>query len=148
MGYWDDYKREEREETVKITGKARCVITDVEESTSKKTGNPMIVITVRPSGTRATVKTWLVKNEYFNRNATQFFDAFPEIRDGDFNFLAWVGCEGAAMFDLDEQGYMKVKYFIDAVKAADLPPFEGDKPQKQTITSLDDSDDSDELPFM
>jgi hypothetical protein len=43
---------------------------------------------------------------------------------------------------------MKVKYFIDAVKASDLPAFEGEKPERQTITSLDDSEEDDDLPFV
>lgn len=146
MGTWDSYHREEREEQEKVTGKLRCVITGAEEKTSKA-GKPMIEITVRPSGCRFTVKTYLVQGEYFNRNATQFFDAFPEIGDANFMFAEWIGCEGAAMFDLDDRGYMRVKYFIDAVRAADLPAFEGEKPEKQTITTLDDSEDDDELPF-
>lgn len=146
LSNWDSYQREEREEQKTVTGKLRCVITGAEEKTSKA-GKPMIEITVRPSGCRFTVKTYLVQGEYFNRMATQFFDAFPEILDGDFNFLAWVGCEGAAMFDLDDRGYMRVKYFIDAVRAGDLPAFEGEKPEKQTITSIDDTEDDDEMPF-
>ena len=149
MSAWDDYKREEREPESKITGKQRCVITAVEEKTSKASGLPMIEITVRPSGCRFTVKSWLVHNDNFNRNATQFFDAFPEIGDGNFDFLTWVGCEGAAMFAEDENGYLKVKYWLDAVRAESLPPFEGDKPEKQTVTTLteDDGDDTDGLPF-
>lgn len=144
--YWSDYKREEREETVKVTGKLRVVITDVEETTSKKSGLPMIVVSVRPSGTRAIVKTYIVHNEYFNRTATQFFDAFPDIGDGNFSFLEWIGAEGAAMIELDENGYMRVKYFIDSVKAADLPPFVGEKPERQVFTKIEDEDD--ELPFV
>lgn len=146
LSNWDSYKREEREEQEKVTGKLRCVITGAEEKVSKA-GKPMIEITVRPSGCRFTVKTYLVQGEYFNRNATQFFDAFPEIGDANFMFAEWIGCEGAAMFDLDDRGYMRVKYFIDAVRAADLPAFEGEKPEKQTITSIDDAEDDDEMPF-
>ena len=147
MSNWDDYKREEREEEAKVTGKQRCVITAVEEKVSKA-GNPMIEISVRPSGCRFSVKTYIVKNEHFNRNATQFFDAFPEIGDGNFDFLTWVGAEGAAMFDLDDRGYVKVRYWIDAVRADTLPPFEGDKPERQTVTSLeDDTEEDDGLPF-
>ena len=110
----------------------------------------MIIVSVRPSGTVFKVKSYIVKNEHFNRNMTQFFDAFSEIPDGCFDFLTWIGCEGAAMFDLDDRGYMKVKYWIDAVRAEILPPFEGEKPEKMEITKLDDAEDSDEsdgLPF-
>ena len=149
MSVWEDYSREEREESAKVTGRLRCVITDVEETESKTSGLPMIVITVRPSGTVFKVKSYLVHNDKFNRNATQFFDAFPEIHDGDFNFLSWIGAEGAAEFGLDEKGYMKVKWWIDAVKAADLPPFEGEKPEKMEVTTLEDAeDDESDLPFM
>ena len=150
MSTWDDYQREERDESAKVTGRLRCVIVDVEETESKTSGLPMIIVSVRPSGTVFKVKSYIVKNEHFNRNMTQFFDAFPEIPDGNFNFIEWIGCEGAAMFDLDDRGYMKVKYWIDAVRAEILPPYEGEKPEKQTVTKLtetEDSDESDGLPF-
>ncbi len=148
MGNWDDYQREERESSAKVTGKLRCVIVAAEESVSKSSGKPMIIVTVRPSGTNFKVKSYIVKNENFNRNMTSFFDAFPEIREGDFNFLSWVGAEGAANFGEDENGYLKVKWFMTPTQAASLPPFEGEKPEKQTITTLDDPEDDDEdLPF-
>ena len=51
MTDWN-YQREEREESAKVTGRLRCVITDVEETESKTSGLPMIVVSVRPSGTR------------------------------------------------------------------------------------------------
>lgn len=145
MGNWDSYQREERAQEDKVTGKQRCVIIGAEEKVSKS-GNPMIEIKVRPSGCRFTVRTWLVKNDSFNRNATQFFDAFPDIPDGDFNFLAWTGAEGAAMFGEDENGYLKVRWWIDSERARNLPPFEGEKPERQTFTSLEDDSESD-LPF-
>ena len=148
MGNWDDYRREEREEDAKVTGKQRCVITAVEEAVSKSSGKPMIIVSVRPSGCRFVVKNYIVKNEYFNRNMTQFFDAFQEITDGDFNFLTWIGAEGAAMFAEDEQGFLKIKYWLDPVRVANLPPFEGTKPERQTLTTLDDEEESDgDLPF-
>ena len=148
MSTWDDYQREEREESAKVTGRLRCVIVDVEETESKTSGLPMIIVSVRPSGTVFKVKSYIVKNEHFNRNMTQFFDAFPEIGDGNFNFIEWIGCEGAAMFDLDDRNYLKVKYWIDAVRAEILPPYEGEKPEKRTVTTLtDDADPDDEMPF-
>ena len=148
MSAWDDYQREEREESAKVTGRLRCVIVDVEETESKTSGLPMIIVSVRPSGTVFKVKSYIVKNEHFNRNMTQFFDAFPEITFGDFNFLSWVGAEGAAMFKEGTNGYTELAYFLSPERAADLPPFEGDKPERQTITSLDDAEDDDsDLPF-
>ena len=150
MGVWDSYQRDESESRSNITGKLRCVIVGAEEKVSKA-GNPMIEIKVRPSGCKFSVTTWLVKNEKFNHNATQFFDCFKEITDGDFNLLSWIGAEGAADFGEDEKGYLKVKWWVDAVKAQSLPPFEGEKPERQSITSLADEDDTaddDDLPFM
>lgn len=151
MGVWDSYQRESNgRDNSALIGKRRCVIVGAEETVSNA-GNPMIVIKVRPSGCNFSVTTWLVKNEHFNHNATQFFDCFKEIPDGDFNLLSWIGAEGAADFGEDEKGYLKVKWWVDAVKAQSLPPFEGDKPERQTITTLDEEepyDDDDDLPFM
>lgn len=151
MGVWDSYQRESNgRDNSALIGKRRCVIVGAEETVSNA-GNPMIVIKVRPSGCNFSVTTWLVKNEHFNRNATQFFDCFKEIPDGDFNLLSWIGAEGAADFGEDEKGYLKVKWWVDAVKAQSLPPFEGEKPERQTITTLDEEepyDDDDDLPFM
>lgn len=152
MGNWDSYKREEQERESAVVGKYRVVITEAGEAVtgpkSKKPGTPMIVIKVRPSGRRFTVTHRIVKGEWFNRQMTQFFDAFPEITEGDFNFISWVGAEGAAMFKEDYQGYTQVSYFLSPERAADLPPFEGEKPEKQTITTLDDPEDGEsDLPF-
>ena len=149
MGNWDTYRREENERASAITGKRRVVITEATEGVtgagSKVPGTPQIIIKLRPSGCRFNVTYRIQKNDYFNRKMTEFFDSFPEITDGDFNFLAWTGCEGAAMLKEGNNGYTEVAYFIDPVRAVDLPPFEGDKPPKQTITTLDD--DTDYLPF-
>ena len=56
---------------------------------------------------------------------------------------------GAANFVLDENDYLKVKYFINAEKAENLPSFEGDRPERQTVQKFtDDTDDGlDDLPF-
>lgn len=153
MGNWSDYKRETQERESAVTGKHRVVITEAGEAVtgpnSKNPGTPMIVVKLRPSGRKFSVTHRIAKNDYFNRNMTQFFDSFPEITEGDFNFIGWVGAEGAAMFKEDANGYTQVSYFLSPERAADLPPFEGEKPEKQAITSLDDpEEDDDELPFM
>lgn len=147
MAEWNYQREDSRTDALK--GKYRCVIVDVEETTSKTSGLPMIVVTVRPSGTKFKVKTYIVKNDKFNKNMTQFYDSFPEIPEGTFNFVEWVGCEGAAEFGEDEQGYTRLKWFISAQKAEGLPPFEGEKPERQVVTKIDEmDDDDDELPFM
>lgn len=144
---WNYQREDTRSDALK--GKYRCVIVDVEETTSKTSGLPMIVVTVRPSGTKFKVKTYIPKNERFNRNMTAFFDAFPEIEDGNFNFIEWIGCEGAAEFGEDEQGYTRLKWFISASKAEGLPPFEGEKPERQTITALEEEqEEPDDLPWI
>ena len=151
MGNWDSYRREENERASAIVGKRRVVITDATEGVtgagSKVPGTPQIIIKVRPSGCKFSVTCRIQKNDYFNRKMTEFFDAFPEITEGDFNFLSWVGAEGAAMLKEGNNGYTEVSYFIDPVRAADLPPFEGEKPPKQTITMLTDDEDDSGLPF-
>ena len=151
MGNWDSYQREEQERESAVVGKYRVVITEAGDAVtghnSKKPGTPMIVIKLRPSGRHFTVTHRIVKNEYFNRNMTQFFDAFPEITEGDFNFLGWVGAEGAAMFKEDSNGYTQVSYFLSPERAADLPAFEGQKPERQSVTTLDEPENDDELPF-
>ena len=151
MSNWTDFKREENERESAVTGKHRVVITEATEGVtgqmSKTPGTPMIIVKVRPSGRQFSVTHRIVKNDYFNRNMTQFFDAFPEITFGDFNFLAWVGCEGAAMFRQDDRGYTNVAYFLSPERAADLPPFEGNKPERQSITTLDENEDDADLPF-
>ena len=131
-----------------LVGKHRCVIVDVEDTVSKA-GNPMIVITVRPSGKKFKVKTWLVKNDYFNQNATRFFDAFPEIGDGNFNFVEWIGAEGAANFGEGDDGYTELKKWIPASQAEGLPPFEGEKPERQTVTKFEEEEGAEEdLPWV
>lgn len=145
MSNWDDYKREETPKAQ--AGDYRCAVVDVEETTSKTSGNPMIVITVQPNGMNAKVKNYIVKNEYYNRNMTSFFDAFPDIGEGNFNFLEWIGAVGAAKFGLDENGYLTVKWFLTPKQAEKLPEWVGEKPERQTVSSLKDEDGLDDLPF-
>ena len=142
-----DYSDFQRENETRIEGRQRCVITAVEEGKSRM-GNDMIIISLRPSGCKFEVKDYMVKNDSFNRRMTAFFDAFPEITFGDFNMLTWVGAEGAVNLAEDERGYLKVKGYVDPVKARNLPPFEGQKPPRQTFTSLEDESAEDgDLPF-
>lgn len=149
MSAWDDYRREERTPENKVAGKLRCVIVDVEEGTSKKSGLQMITIYVRPSGCKFKVKNWLVHNEKFNDNAAKFFDAFPEIEDGNFNFVEWIGAEGAANFVEDENGFLNIKSWVFPRQAESLPPFEGEKPPRMTVTKLEDpEDDESDLPWV
>lgn len=150
MSTWDDWSREEAPRLE--PGDYRVEITAVEE-TESKAGNPMIVVTVRPNGSNINIKHYIVKNQYFNRNMTDFFDSF-NIDEGDFNFPTWVGAVGAAKLIEDENGYLKVRWFISESKAERLPPWQGQMPERQTITTIgatcgfvDVSPDEDEFPF-
>lgn len=140
----------EREEEQRLTaGDYRVEIVSAEEKTSKN-GNPMIDIGIRPNNSGVTLHYYLVKNQYFNRNATRFFDAFPQIKPGSFELLTWVGCTGAARIEEDGD-FMRVKYFIYPSQADSLPAWVGKKPEPQTVTSLDDDelllDDDEDMPF-
>lgn len=144
MSNWD-YTRENS--TRLSPGDYRVAIVDVQETTSKSSGNPMIVVTVQPNGSNIKIQNYIVKNEYFNRNMTQFFDAFPQIKEGDFNILGWVGCVGAARLKEDENGYLKVAWFISEKKAEKLPAWVGDMPERQTVTDFTPVESDDDLPF-
>lgn len=135
----------QREESPKLTGAHRCVIVSAEQKTSQS-GKEMIVLGIRPSGTKITVNYYIVEGPYWNRTLTQFFDSF-DVEEGNLELVTWVGAEGAAFFGEDEQGYLKVKYFIQKDKAANLPLFEGEKPERQTITKFEELGSDEDLPF-
>ena len=143
MGNWDDYKREERERLK--PGNYRVEIVSAEETESKK-GNPMLVIGIRPNGSNITIKHYIVKNDWFNRNMTEFFDSF-NIDDGDFTRATWVGAVGAAKLKEDDQGYLKVQYFLDQDRAEKLPPWEGPIPDRQELVQLKEVEDAGDLPW-
>lgn len=96
MGIFDDFVREEAPRLE--PGDYRVEITDVEETVSKSSGNPMLVIHLRPNGTKIIINHYIVKNEYFNRNMTELYDCFG-IESGDKNVLGWIGAIGAAQAD-------------------------------------------------
>lgn len=106
----------------------------------------MLVIGVRPNGSDVIINHYIVKNEYFNRNMTDFFDSF-NIDDGDFTLPTWIGAVGAARLKEDDQGYLKVHYFINKDRAEKLPPWEGKFPERQTLTKIDEIEDDGDIPF-
>jgi|CZCB01.1.fsa_nt_gi hypothetical protein len=143
-----NYKREETPRAQ--AGDHRFEIVAAEAKVSQA-GNDMIVITLKLNGYDVKVKHYIVHNEYFNRNMTNFFDSV-NIDDGDFNLPGWVGAVGAARFKEDDQGYLKVAYFIDKKRAEKLPAWQGEMPERQTVTTLSDAKfedvtNEDDLPF-
>lgn len=145
MSGWN-YAREEQSRLE--PGDYRVEIVAVEETVSKR-GNDMIVVTIKPNGSNIKINHYIVQGPYFNRNMTQFFDAFPQIEEGDFNMLGWIGCVGAARLKEDDNGYLKVAWFIGAKKAEKLPPWVGEMPERQSITDIGGFSEIDEseLPF-
>lgn len=141
MGIFDDFVREEVPRLE--PGDYRVEITDVEETVSKSSGNPMLVITVKPNNVNIRIKHYIVKNEYFNRNLTEFYNSF-NISFGDQNFLGWVGAVGAAKLVEDENGYMKIKRLIPLERQDNLPAWVGSVPVRQTVEGFVSDD---ELPF-
>lgn len=141
-----NYKREESSNLG--AGDYRFEVIGAEEQVSKS-GKDMIVITLRPNGVTFFVKDYIVDGEWFNKKMTSFFDS-TGIEDGNFNFPTWVGAVGAARFKEDENGYLKVGYYMDKKRAEKLPPWQGEMPERQTVTEIggmvDITDDSD-LPF-
>ena len=145
MSFFDGYRREERSRIA--PGDYRVAITEVEETTSRN-GNPMLVVTVQPNGSEIHIKHYLVKNEYFNRNLSELLDSFG--LGENFDALTWVGAVGAARLIEDENGYLKVRYFLSPERAEKLPPWQGKEPERQEVSSLGDGFemlDDDDLPF-
>ena len=144
MSNWNDYQREEAPRLE--AGDYRVEIVDVEDTTSKASGSPMIVVTVKPNGSNIKIKHYIVKNQYFNRNMTEFFDSF-NIDEGDFNFIGWVGAVGAAKLKEDENGYLKVAWFIRKDRTENIPEWVGERPERQTVTEFKEVDTTDDLPW-
>jgi hypothetical protein len=138
----------QREDSDRVTGgDHRFEIVSAEQKTSK-TGREMIVVGLKINGSEVVVKDYIVDGPYFNKKATQLFDS-TGIREGDFTLPGWVGAVGAARFKEDENGYLKVAYYLDQKRAERLPEWRGAVPERQTVTTLDDAAtlDEEELPF-
>ena len=60
MGIFDNFAREEAPRLE--PGDYRVEVVDVEETTSKTSRNAMLVITIRPNGSKITVRHYIVKN--------------------------------------------------------------------------------------
>lgn len=145
MSIFDGYRHEEA--TVLEPGVHRVAVTEVEEAISKSSGSPMLVITMQPSGSKIEIRHYIVKNEYFNRNMTGFYDCFG-IEEGDTDMIGWVGAVGAAQIVEDENGYLKIRRLIRRDRQGTLPPWEGELPVRQSVTDeFVQADDDDDLPF-
>lgn len=145
-----DYKRETQARVG--AGDHRFEVVSAEEKLSSTNKN-MIVVELRPNGASFTVRDYFVEGEYFNRRATSFFDS-TNVEDGNFNLLTWTGAVGAARFKEDENGFLKVHYYIDKAKQDKLPAWVGNMPERQTVTQIgevgeafDELSAEEDLPF-
>ena len=153
---WDNFAYTKPTYEDNKPGDYRCVRLSAEVGHSKA-GNRMMIISIRPSGTKATVKNYIVDNDYFDSNFSQFLDAFPVLKDNSHpdNCFSWRGAMGAVKLTVNENGYFEIKRFISADKAEKLPEFvwkaKDDEPQQmpeyQGITEIGSDDDDGEIPF-
>ena len=122
------YKRDESTTFKPIPeGAHRIRIASAEKAVSK-TGKDMLALQFDVSGYASRLFHYIVflpdRPEITNRNLTQFFDAFSDIPDGDFNTTNWIGKVGACVVkheDYNGSPSAKVRYFIKPDKAESLP---------------------------
>lgn len=158
------YKREEsdRQFAPIPEGNHRIRVRSADKAVSKN-GRDMLALQFDVSGYNQILYHYIVfmddRPEITNRMLTQFFDAFPQIAEGDFNMANWIGKVGACKVKHEEYNgnqSAKVHYFIAANKQKDLPPWK--EPQttstgSQLPTGTPDADgflslgDMPDLPF-
>lgn len=108
-------------------GPHRVRIESAEKAVSK-TGKDMLKIVMEVSGCKSKLFHNIVflpdRPEITNRNLTDFYAAFAQIKEGDFNLAGWVGKMGAVQVKHEPyNGEMqaRVHYFIPAGKQLALP---------------------------
>lgn len=145
------YERQEQQFPIIPEGDYRIRIKDAQKAVSKA-GRDMLTLQFDVSGRNEILYHYIVflddKPEITNRNLTQFFDSFKDIRDGDFNIKNWIGKVGACRVKHEESDYnggttqARIHYFIAAGKQSDLPPWKepsgGDKGGGKPLPKDDD----------
>ena len=125
-----NYERTESSYEPIPEGRHRIRISSAEKAISAS-GNDMLALQFDVSGYGSILYHYIVflnnRPEITNRNLTRFFDSFADIEDGDFNMNNWIGKVGACVVvhekDNNGETRARIKYFIDAKKQADLPPW-------------------------
>ena len=126
------YKREEGDRTFTPIpeGNYRIRISSADKAISKN-GRDMLALQFDVSGYNQTLYHYIVflddRPEITNRMLTQFFDAFPQIQEGDFNMANWIGKVGACKVKHEEYNgspTAKIHYFIAEKRQKDLPPWQ------------------------
>lgn len=143
------FKREEAQFDTLPEGKYRVAIESAEMAVSKS-GNDMLVLKLKVSGTNTHLWNYIVflddRPEITNRMLTQFFDSFG-IEDGDFNLSGYVGRVGACKVkheDYDGEPRAKIQYFLSKKQQTELPAWQGDLP---IPAGFEEAGDDGELPF-
>ena len=158
---WANYTYKKTETVERQPGNYRCIILKAEAGTSKTSGKNMITLFLRPSGTASTVKAYIVDNEWFDSNFSQFLDAFPALKNNPNpdNCFSWRGAVGAVKLKVNDDGYFETAKYpwiaADDSKATKLPEFEWkarddesqEMPVLQEFTELSDEEESDDIPF-
>lgn len=125
-----EYKRDESTGFKPIPEGAHRIRIESAEKAQSKTGKDMLTLKFQVSGYNSRLFHYIVflpdRPEITNRNLTQFFDAFPGIKEGNFNTQTWPGQVGACVVkheDYNGSPSAKVRYFIHKDKQGNLPPW-------------------------
>jgi hypothetical protein len=144
MGW--SYKRDEsRQFSIIPEGEYRIRIAAVDKAVSKN-GRDMLSLQFDVSGQAGKLFHYIVfledKPEITNRNLTQFFDSFKDIKEGDLdNLQSWVGKVGACKVKHEPYGdnvSAKIHYFIAADKQDGLAPWKEPERKSKDIPADDD----------
>lgn len=144
----------EREAPAKREGDYRAKISAVEETVSKTSGSPMLVVTVAPDGLtnfrgeQITIRIYIVKNERYNQNVTRLLDCFAIPDERARTIWGWTGFSGGVRLGEDDQGFLKVRRYLTREQFDKLPPWSGEEPHPQEITrNFADTSDDEDMPF-
>lgn len=136
-----EYKREESNSEFQVIpeGEYRIRIKSADKQVSKS-GNDMLKLTFEVSGYNSLLFHYIVfmpdRVEMTNRMLTQFFDAFKDIPEGEFDTNKWIGKVGACKVKHEEYNgkqSAKIHYFINANKQGSLPAWK--EPTNNTTAS-------------
>lgn len=103
MGWKNDYRPAEYGGRFDCNdGEHRMKIVEAKDATSKS-GNNMIAVAIKVEGGNGiNYMHFINEGQYFDGNATQFFDCFG-IDRGNFNYNVWQGKYGRGMFYHEER---------------------------------------------
>lgn len=117
------------------------------EKTQSSTGKDMLKLEFEVSGYNSKIFHNIVflpdRPEITNRNLTQFFDSFKDIKDGDFNTANWVGKVGACKVKHEEYNgntQARIQWFIHRDKQGNLPAWKEPENGSQAVMGASSPD--------